>query len=48
MARITLPLGHCRASLMRALKLIFDGQAIAQDLSIGNFDLLGIFTLLNA
>jgi hypothetical protein len=33
---------------MRAPKLIFDGQAIALDLSIGNFDLLGIFTLLNA
>jgi len=48
MARITPPPGHCRASFMRAPKLIFDGQAIALDLSIGNFDLLGIFTLLNA
>jgi hypothetical protein len=48
MACITLPLGNCRASLMRALKLIFDGQAIALDLSIGNFNLLFMGTLLNA
>jgi hypothetical protein len=48
MASITLPLGHCRASLMRAPKLIFDGQAVALDLSIGNFDLLGMGTLLDA
>jgi hypothetical protein len=30
---------------MRALKLIFDGQAMSLDLSIGNFDLLGIGTI---
>jgi hypothetical protein len=27
---------------MRALKLIFDGQAMSLDLSIGNFDVLYI------
>ena len=32
-----LPLGPCRASLMWALKLIFDGQAVSLILSIGNF-----------
>jgi hypothetical protein len=30
------------------LKVIFDGQAMALDLSIGNFDLLGMGALLDA
>jgi hypothetical protein len=33
---------------MRALKLIFDGQAMSLILSISNFDLLGIGTILDA
>jgi hypothetical protein len=33
---------------MRALKLIFDRQAMALDFSIGNFDLLGMGTFLDA
>jgi hypothetical protein len=45
MERIALPLGISRASLMRALKPIFDGQAMSLDLSIGNFDLLGVGTI---
>jgi hypothetical protein len=48
MASIALPLGPCRASLMRALKLIFDGQAMSLDLSIGNFDLLSIGRIFDA
>jgi hypothetical protein len=32
-----LPLGPCRASLMRHLMLIFNGRAISLGLSIGNF-----------
>jgi hypothetical protein len=33
---------------MRALKLIFVGQAMSLILSIGNFDLLGIGAILDA
>jgi hypothetical protein len=33
---------------MQALKLTFDGQAMALGLSIGSFDLLGMGTLLDA
>jgi len=37
---VALLLGPCRASLMRALRVMFDGQAMSLILSIGNFDLL--------
>jgi hypothetical protein len=43
-----LPLGISRASFIRALELIFDGQATSLDLSIGNFDLPGIGTIFEA
>jgi hypothetical protein len=33
---------------MRALKVMFDGQAMSLILSIGNFDLLGIGMTLDA
>jgi len=33
---------------MRALKLIFEGQAMSLILSVGNFDLLGMGTKLDA
>jgi hypothetical protein len=33
---------------MRALKVMFDGQAMSLTLSIGNFDLLGIGMTLDA
>jgi hypothetical protein len=33
---------------MLTIKLIFDGQAMALDLSVSNFDLLGMGTSLDA
>jgi hypothetical protein len=33
---------------MRALNLTFDGQAMSLDLSVGNFDLLGVGSIFDA